>query len=45
MGSQVQERKETTRLRLSDVAIIAWTVAAVLAVAAGIAIAYHHFIA
>ena len=45
MGSQGEEWNERTRIRLSDVAIIAWTVAAVLAVAAGIAIAYHHFIA
>lgn len=45
MGDQGKEWNERTRLRLSDVAIIAWTVAAVLAVAGGIAIAYHHFIA
>lgn len=45
MERQGEEWNERTRLRLSDVAIIAWTVAAVLAAAGGIAIAYYHFVA
>lgn len=45
MGPQVEQRNETFASRLSLLRDVSWMVAAVLATAVGLAVAYLHFFA